>query len=248
MSGMCNCLLRCPAWQNLFEGQLSFSSVSDLWKSVTEECQAVWSGCVIFWGFYLSGIWHLMRREWIQCLSPQSQVIVTSAALRHEMGKKLLWDIPLLRRFIPHLSLVLVQVFGVLPTPDFWIKSGRGTVFYSFPVWGFYFLFMLLMVKVGIEKLFLISVHLPVQTVFMSSHAFFLSGPKANLKWNLKIIKFLWIWGEWKTAQREESKWDFYIYPSEGATDMLYTSFRSSHMASQHIYISPIISIHIGPA
>lgn len=135
------------------------------------------------------GIWHLMKHEWIQCLSPCSQAFVNSAALGHAVGRKLPGDIAMLRRFILHLSLPLVQVFGVLPTPDFGIKIGRGTVFYLFPVQGFYFLYMLLMVKTEIEKLFFISAQLPVQTIFMLSHIFFclLADPsKGQLVMNFK--------------------------------------------------------------
>lgn len=91
------------------------------------------------------------------------------------------------------LSPLLVQVIGVLPTPDFGIEIGRDTVFYLFPVQRFYFLYMLLMVKVEIEKLFFISAQLSIQTVFVTTYFFsLLTDPfRGQFIVNLKIIKFL---------------------------------------------------------
>lgn len=82
----------------------------------------------------------------------------------------------MLRRPILHLSLLIVQVVCVLPTSDFGIKTGRCTIFYLFPVQGFYFLCVLLMVIAGIEKMSFISAQLPAQ-IFMPSLFFFFFPP-----------------------------------------------------------------------
>lgn len=80
-------------------------------------------------------------------------------------GPNIPGDKPYLRRFILHLQA------GVFATPDFGLKIMTGTIFNSFSIQWFCFLYMLLMVEVRIEQFF-ISPLLPAKTIFFH-HIFF---------------------------------------------------------------------------